>query len=195
MAILTLIGFKCGEKEEEGLVIPSGTLRNYCIQVFQQPTHKMQKMMQVLVSLGHMKIEDLGEGRQKVTILNHAKLSGFVDWYNKYLFTEEAKRVTILEKELKTVYALIFYGKKTGANEKGEVTVSLTEIQNDSMKDLHYLVNVADSDSLGEKGIIGEKQQAEGADGAISSTFNLTELDDLYPYWQIVYALTTIPAQ
>jgi CRP-like cAMP-binding protein len=51
-AIISLIGFKCGEKSEEGLVVPQSVLRNYCIQIFQQPTHKLDKIMEVLSALG-----------------------------------------------------------------------------------------------------------------------------------------------
>lgn len=191
-AIISLIGFKAGEKSEEGLVIPAGTLRNYTIQIFQQPTHKMQKMMLTLQGLGIMKIEDLGEGRQKLTILDHRKLTGFVDWFNKYLFTEESKRVTVTEKELPALRALLFYGKKETPNEKGEVTVSLTDIQNSSMKDLNYLFQTNDADSLAEKGLTQEKQSAEG--GKITMKFVLADVETILPYWEIVYTLKKVPS-
>ncbi|MBK9037597.1 MAG: cyclic nucleotide-binding domain-containing protein [Bdellovibrionales bacterium] len=191
-AIISLVGFKCGEKVPEGLTIPSGTLRNYTIQIFQQPTHKMQKMMQTLQGLGIMKVEDLGEGKQRLTILDHAKLTGFVDWYNKYLFTEESKRVTITEKELPALRALRFYGQKEKPNEKGEVTVSLTEIQNNSMKDLNYLFQTNDADSLAEKGLTQEKQSADG--GKLTMKFVLSEIQTILPYWEIIFTLKKVPS-
>lgn len=192
-AIIALIGFKAGEAEGDGLVIPYNMLRNYTIQIFQQPTNKMDKMMEVLSGLGFMKVEDLGEGRKKVTILKHQQLANFVDWYNKYLFTEEAKRVTIEPKEMLPMKALIFYGKQQTPNDKGQVTVSLTDIQNNSMKDLNQLIGVNDADSLAEKGLIGDKQSAEG--GKLTTTFKLEDLESIYPFWELVHVLTKIPGR
>ena len=193
-AIISLIGFKAGKKEEEteALVIPSGLLRNYTIQIFQQPTHKMQKLMEALQALGLMKIEDLGEGRQKITILNHNKLTGFVDFYNKYLFSEESKRVTIEKKELSSLRALKFYGEKAIPDEQGNVTVNLTNIQNNSMRDLNSLFQINDADSLSEKGVVRGKQSDAG--GLITMTFNLKEIQELLFYWEIVYTLKKIPS-
>lgn len=192
-AIIALIGFKAGEAEGEHLVIPYNMLRNYTIQIFQQPTNKMDKIMEVLSGLGFMKVEELGEGKKKVTLLKHKELAAFVDWYNKYLFTEEAKRVTIEQKEMLPMKALIFYGKKQTPNDKGLITVSLTDLQNNSMRDLNQLIGVNDADSLAEKGLIGDKQSGEG--GVLTTTFKLEDLESIYPYWELVHILTKIPAR
>lgn len=193
-AIIALIGYKCGEKnpEGEGMLIPYYTLRNYCIQVFQQPTSKMDKMMEALQGFGIMKVEDVGEGRKKVTILKHAFLADFVDWYNEYLFKDESKRITIEEKELPALKALLFYGGKATPNDKGEVQVSLTEIQNNSMKDLGQLINVNSTDSLAEKGLVQDKQSGEG--GVLSQKFVLKDVQRVTPFWELVHALLKIPA-
>lgn len=192
-AIIALIGFKAGEPEGENLVIPYNMLRNYTIQIFQQPTNKMDKLMEVLSGLGFMKVEELGEGRKKVSLLKHKELADFVDWYNKYLFTEEAKRVTIEPKEMLGMKALIFYARKQTANDKGEITVNLTDMQNNSMKDLNQLIGVNDTDSLAEKGLISEKVSGEG--GVLTTTFKLQDLESIYPYWELVHILTKIPAR
>lgn len=189
-AIIALIGYKCGEKEGEGLVIPFYTLRNYCIQIFQAPTTKLDKMMQSLQGMGIMTVEELGEGRKKIVLLKHELLAKFVDWYNEWLFKDEAKRVTIIEKEMPVIKALIHYGQKVTADDKGVVKVSLTEIQNNSMKDLGQLVGVNDSDSLAEKKLVQEKQSGEG--GVLTQTFNLKELETIYPFWELVFALSKV---
>jgi hypothetical protein len=192
-AIVSLIGFKAGEKTDQGLVIPSGLLRNYTIQIFQQPTHKMQKLLEVLSGIGIMKVEDLGEGKQRIAILKPDVLSGFVDWYNAYIFAEESKRVTITERELPVLKALIFYGQQTTPDAKGRIKISLTEMQNNSMRDLGYLVSAADTASLESKQVIGEKQS--GSEGQIFSTWILSDVAPLLVYWEIVYALKKIPAR
>ena len=185
--LISLIGFKAGEETEDGLVIPSGLLRNYTIQVFQQPTHKMQKLMEILCELELMTLEDLGEGRQKITLKDHKKFTQFVDWYNKYLFTEESKRTTVDYKELPVIKALVFYGDKETPNDKGLVTVSLNKMQNESMKDLNYVVDINQPDTLVEKGLIQEKTSDREND--ITTAFNLAELKELLYYWTIVYRL------
>ena len=190
-AIISLIGYKCGEKTPEGhLIIPFNTLRNYCIQIFQQPTNKLDKMMEVLSALGIMKVEELGEGKKKITIIKHQMLTDFTDWYNKWLFTEEKKRVEILEKELPAIRALLFYAAKQTPNDKGEVTVNLTEMQNNSMKDLNNLFNVNDADPLAEKGLVEEKQSAAG--GQLTMKIKYQELASQLPYWELIYTLKKV---
>ncbi|MGE0528136.1 MAG: Crp/Fnr family transcriptional regulator [Bdellovibrionales bacterium] len=192
-AIISLIGFKAGEKTETGLVIPYNLLRDYCIQIFQQPTNKLDKMMEVLQALQVMKVEELGEGKKRITILNHKLLTEFTDWYNKYLFTEQGKRVTIEEKELPTLRALVFYGKKLTPDDKGMVKVSLTEMQNNSMRDLNFLFSVNDADSLAEKGLVQEKQSEQG--GVLSMKFKLADVENTLPFWEIVYTLKKVPGR
>lgn len=193
-AIISLIGFKCGEKTPEGgLVIPYSVLREYCIQIFQQPTNKLDKIMEVLQALQIMKVEDLGEGKKRVTILNHQVLTGFTDWYNRYIFTEKSKQVTIEEKELQTMRALIFYGKKLTADEKGFVKVSLTDMQNNSMRDLNFLFSVNEADPLAEKGLVQEKASEQG--GVLTMKFRMQDIESILPYWEIVYTLKKVPAR
>jgi hypothetical protein len=191
-AIIALVGYKCGEKEGDGLVIPFWTLRNYCIQIFQAPTSKLELMMDALQGLGIMKVEDLGEGKKRITILKHEQLARFVDWYNEYLFKDESKRVTIEEKEMPALRALVFYGGKQTPDDKGYVTVNLTDIQNNSMKDLGSLINVNATDSLAEKKLVMDKQSGEG--GVLTQKFILKDVQAALPNWEMVFALLKIPA-
>lgn len=190
--IITLMGFKAGENTKEGLIIPTNTLRNYTIQIFKQPTYKMDKMMEMLAAMGYMKIEELGEGRRKLIILKHKELTDFVDWYNDYLFKEESKRVTIEEKELVCMRALIFYGNKLEKDAKGRVIINLTEMQNNSMKDLSQVIDVNAPNSLIEKGLCEEKQTK---DGYMTMGFNIDEINRITPHWTLVYALIKIPSR
>lgn len=192
-AIISLIGFKAGEKAENGIVIPYPMLRNYTIQIFQAPTNKLDRIMEVLQALNLMKVEDLGEDKKRITILNHKLLTDFTDWYNKYLFTESGKRITVDEKEMPALKALVFYGKKATPDETGLVKVSLTDMQNNSMKDLSALFNVNDADSLAEKKLVHEKQSEQG--GTLSMKFNINELSVILPYWEIVYTLKKVPSR
>lgn len=192
-AIISLIGFKSGEKAADGLVIPYFTLRNYCIQIFQQPTNKLDRLMEVLQSLNIMKVEDLGEDKKRITIVDHKVLTDFTDWYNKYLFTDENKRQTVEDKEMPALRALVFYGKKLTPDDKGMVKVNLTDMQNNSMRDLNSLFNVIDADSLAAKGITQEKQSEQG--GSLSMKFNLNDVATILPYWEIVYTLKKVPSR
>ena len=47
--------------------------------------------------------------------------------------------MNILEKEMPALRALVFYGKKVQPDGNGIVQVSLTEMQNNSMRDLNTL--------------------------------------------------------
>lgn len=192
--IISLIGFKSGEKAEGGgMLIPYSVLRDYCIQIFQAPTNKLDKIMEVLQALQIMKVEDIGEGRKRVTIFNHKLLTDFTDWYNKYLFTEQSKRITVEDRELPTMRALVFYGKKVKPDDAGFTKVSLTEMQNSSMRDLNHLFSVNDADSLVEKGLVQEKASEDG--GVLTMKFKMAEIENILPFWEIVYTLKKVPGR
>lgn len=188
--ILALVATKFGEKDPEGIIVPSGVLRKYTIQIFQQPTNKMMKLLDVLQGLGYMTIQDLGEGRQKLILKNIDLISKFVDFYNDYLFAEEKKRTTIEEKELIVLKALIHQAKQKTLEDGGIATVSLTKMQNESMAAYGQPIRVDEANPLIEKKVIGEKVQGEQGD--ITTKFKLEELETIYPYWQLIYTLKKV---
>jgi CRP/FNR family transcriptional regulator, cyclic AMP receptor protein len=189
VSILNLVGHKYGKHSEEdkGLNINGALLRNYTIQVFQEATHKMQKLMNVLMEMQLMKVEDIGEGRQKIVIYKPDFLFSFVEWYNEWLFKKETDRVVIREDEIKILKGVLHFAKISPKNEKGLSKVSLTQVQNDSMKDLGYLIKTDEVNSLVEKKIVSEPIMEEG--GSVSVTVQTEELEKITPYWEIIYAL------
>lgn len=190
--ILTLVASKFGEKDAEGIQVPSGILRKYTIQVFQQPTNKMQKLMETYVAMGHMTMQDLGEGRMKVVVKNLDLLSKFVDFYNDWLFTEEKKRAdkTLEEKELIVVKAILAQAKLRSRGEDGTIQVSLTKMQNESMATFGQPIRVDEANSLIEKKMLGDKFQ--GDQGEIFCKFKQEDLELIFPYWQMIYALKKV---
>lgn len=193
-AILANVAKVYGENIEGGTLVPPGTLRKHTIQIFQQPTNKMATLTEVLQSLGHLKLEDLGEGKQRITLFKPDFLVKFVDFYNDFLFKSEDKRTNIEEKEMKTLKALLFYGRKalaggTAKDTKGEIKLNLTAMQNDSMRDLGALFNVDDVNSLTEKKLVGEKFSL---DGALAASFALDEIETQVPYWEIIHTCRKI---
>lgn len=185
-AILALVAERYGEKDDKGLVVPTMLLRNYTIQVFQEPTTKMEKMQNILQSIGVMTVEELGEGKKKITILKHDFLMGFVEFYNDWLFKEESKRLQVEEKDLPILKALLFYGRKQTPDDKGIVKVNLNVIQNESMKDLGYVVSVNDYAGVSERKLVGEKSSEK--DG-VGISFDMKLIEKLYPYWDLVYLI------
>lgn len=193
-AVLGLVASKYGEKAPDGsgTLVPPNRLRNYTIQIFQQPTSKMTKFQEILQGLGYMKIEDLGEGKQRLTLFNPDMLMGFVDFYNEWIFKAEEKRTTIEDKELKPMRALVHFGRKTTPDAKGVVKVNLTEMKNDSMREIGYLFSPDDINSLAEKKVTGEPTSGEGA---LFLSFNLAELEMLNQYWDIIHACKKVSAR
>lgn len=189
MSILNLVGAKYGKASEEGLLVPGGILRNYTIQVFQEATHKMQKLMNALMELKLMKVEDIGEGKQKLVIFKPELLFGFVEWYNDWLFKQEKDRVTIKEDELKVLNGVLFYAQKLPKNDKGITKLSLTDIQNNSMRDLGFLIKVDDFNSLIEKKLLSDKMMEEAG---LFSNVQVEELEKSSPYWGIIYGLKRV---
>lgn len=189
VSILNLVGHKYGKPSEEGLVIPQYTLRNYTIQIFQEATHKMDKLLTVLHDIKLLKLENLGEGKQKIVNPNPDLMFEFVEWHNEWLFKPEKDRITIKEEELKILKAVVHFGQKLTPNDKGIVKLSLKDVQNESMRELEFLVKVDDVNSLIEKKLISEKIMEETG---IYISFNLNELERLAPKWDIIYKLRRV---
>lgn len=184
-AILGLVAHRYGEKTAEGTLVPPNRLRNYTIQIFQQPTSKMTRFQEVLQGLGHMKIEDLGEGKQKLTVFKPDVIMAFADFYNDWVFKSEDKRTTIEEKELKPMQALVHFGRKATPDAKGLVKVNLTQMQNESMRELSWLFSPDQVNSLAEKKVTGD---VGSGDGGLFVTFNFAELEMMTTYWEIILA-------
>jgi CRP-like cAMP-binding protein len=189
VSILNLVGFKYGKQTEEGLIIPQYTLRNYTIQIFQEATHKMDKLLIALNEIKLIKLENLGEGKQRIINPNAELMFEFVEWYNDWLFKAEKDRITIKEDELRILRAVIHFGQKLKADENGIVKLSLKDIQNESMRELDFLVKVDDVNSLIEKKLISDKIMEETG---IYISFNLLELQKLAPKWDIIYKLRRV---
>ena len=101
LGILSLVCHRYAKKEDDGWVVPFYTLRKYTIQIFHEPTHKMEKMLVVLSDIKLIKLEDKGDGTKRICIFNNDLLFGFVEWYNEWLFKKEEDRITMTEPELK----------------------------------------------------------------------------------------------
>lgn len=185
-AIIGLVTERYGEKDDKGLIVPATLLRNYTIQVFQEPTTKMEKIQTILQGIGVMTVEDLGEGKKKITVHKHDFLMSFVEFYNDWLFKEESKRTLVEEKDLPILKALLFYGRKQTPDDKGMVKVNINQVQNESMKDLSFLVSVNDYASVTEKKLVGEKSSEK--DG-ISISFDFKLIDRIYPFWELIYLI------
>jgi CRP/FNR family cyclic AMP-dependent transcriptional regulator len=190
-AILGLIAHRYGEKSDAGTIVPPNRLRNYTIQVFQQPTSKMTRFQEVLQGLGHMKIEDLGEGKQKLTLFKPDMVMGFADFYNDWVFKSEEKRTTIDDKELKPMRALVHFGRKVQPDDKGFVKLNLTNMQNESMREVGYLFSPDEVTSLAEKKVTGD---VGSGDGGLFVTFNFNDLETQYTYWEIIHACRKVGA-
>lgn len=190
VGVLGLVASHYGEKGENGIIeVPPGMLRKYTIQVYQLPTAKMQKMLEILAGFGYAKSEDLGEDRVRITVLKLDLLLEFVSFYTDWLFKSEDKKITIYDRELKTIKALIHYGKKFVPNEKGEVRVNLTKMQAECQAELGFPFDAAEVDSLVEKKLTSPKITAEGQ---ILLDFHLQEMSFIYPHWELIHAFKRV---
>lgn len=186
LSILNMVGHKYGEKTAEGLQIPANRLRNYTIQVFQEATNKMDSVQNALKELGYFLVEDLGEGRKKLVNLNPEFLFDFVDWYNEWLFKQEKDKVTISAEEIKILNGVIFFAKKVEPNGKGVRKLNLPEMQNDSMRDLGFLIKVDDVNPLIEKKLVSEKIME---DSGVFVNVILDEIEKPCLYWKLIWDL------
>jgi CRP-like cAMP-binding protein len=190
ISILNFVGSRYGKVEAGGLLVHSGLLRDYTIQVFQEATHKMQKLMTTLMGLGYMKVEDLGEGKQQITILKPDFLFQFVEWYNIWLFKKDEDKIIVKEEQLPLLAGVLHFARKTPRNEKGQVLVNLTQMQAASMEELGRLIKMEEVSSLIDLGLMAEKTTQ--SDGSINSLVQIDDLEKIVPYWEVIYALKKV---
>ncbi|MEN0059580.1 MAG: cyclic nucleotide-binding domain-containing protein [Bdellovibrio sp.] len=159
ISILNLVCHKYGKPEDNGsLSVSSALLRNYTIQVFQEATNKMQSMVNALSEMGYLSQEDRGDGTQKIINLKPQELFSFVDWHNEWLFKQEKDRLAPLsEWEAGILNGILFFAKRVEPNHRGLYKVDLTDVQNESMKELGHLIRADDVNSLIEKKYLTEK--------------------------------------
>lgn len=190
ISIFSFVGNRYGSKEENGSVtVPQNRLRNTTIQIFQEATNKMQSMLSALEELGYVKVEDLGEGKQKILNLKPDFLFDFVDWYNEWLFKPDKDKVSFSAEEIKTFAGIINYAKKIEPNAKGARKVNVNDLQNDSMKELGFLLKVEDLNPLIEKHVVSEKIMEEGG---VFVNLILEDIEKMAAYWKIIWDLKRI---
>lgn len=186
LTILNMVGTMFGQKEGDNLLVPQHRLRNFTIQIFQEPTNKMQSLLQALKDLKMFEITDIGEGQQKIVNLNHQFLIKFVDWYNDWIFKQEKDKISLSDAEVKFLEAVVFYAKKITPDEKGFRKINVTEMQNDSMRDLGYVFRAEDMNPLVEKKLVSEKTMQ---DKNVFVTCNLEDLEPIAKNWRFVWDL------
>lgn len=186
MSILGLVAARYGEETEIGFQIPAGTLRNYTIQVFQEATHKMEKLCEVLTDLEYMSMEDLGEGKTRIIIRDVDFIFSFVEFYNNQLFSEAAKKNNISELQLNSLKVAKYYGEKETPNAKGFVTLNITNLLNTSYKEMGSKIDIDVVKSLSETGLLGDHSSDGSADYI---EFDVSYVSEIVPYWDLVYTL------
>lgn len=184
LSIFNFVSHRYAQKEGEVLIVPQNRLRNTTIQIFQEATNKMQSLLVALEGMGFAKVEDLGEGKQKISNFKPDQLFEFVDWYNEWLFKQEKDRVTLSAEESKLLDGLIHFAKKVEPNGKNQRKVNLNEVQNDSMKELGYLIKLEEFNGLIEKKVVSEKMME--ANGVFISLV-LEEITPLARNWKMVW--------
>lgn len=187
LSIFSFVSNRYGTKVAEGVEVPPNRLRNYTIQIFQEATNKMDSMTLALKEMGYTNVEDLGEGRKRIVNLNPDFLFDFVDWYNEWLFKQDKDKILVTESDTKLLDGLIHFAKKAPQDEKTKLRkVSLNTVQNESMKELGYLIKVEEVQILVEKGFCSEKQMA---DNDVFVTVMLEDIEKPALYWRTLHDL------
>jgi CRP/FNR family cyclic AMP-dependent transcriptional regulator len=190
-AILNFVGMRYAKPTEDktGVLINGNILRNYTIQVFQEATHKMQKLAEALQTLGYTKVHDTGEGRIDVILLKPDILFGFTEWYNDWLFKRESDRFEVKDEQLNVLKAILHFAKKSEISAKGTCVINLTQMQSSSAAELGYSVKIEETIPFVQGGLMTEhKTEASG----LTSTVVLDDLEKITPYWEILHTLKKV---
>ena len=186
MSILGFVAYRYAEENEHGLQIPAGILRNFTIQVFQKPTHKMNTLCEVLDDFGYMKIENLGEGKKRMVMNDVDFIFRFVEFYNNQLFSEEAKKYNIPYYQLKTLKVAKHYGEAEEPDSRGFVKLNVTDIIGKSMKEMGIKMDLEEVKKLSEIGLLGD-HSSDGVNDFIE--FEIDHISEIVPFWDLIHHL------
>jgi CRP-like cAMP-binding protein len=187
LSIFNFVGLKYGTKVPEGIEVPPNRLRNYTIQVFQEATNKMESMQNALKEIGFATVEDLGEGRKKIVNLKQDLLFDFVDWYNEWLFKQDKDKIIVSESDSKLLEGILYFARKAEPDPKTKLRkVNLNTVQNESMKELGFLIKVEEVQILVEKGLVSEKQMT---DKDVFVNVMLEDVEKPALYWKTLWDL------
>lgn len=189
LTIINFIGFKFGEKENESVIVPQNRLRNFTIQIFHEATNKMQSMLGALKELGYFDLIDQGEGRQKIVNLNPKFLFDFVDWYNEWLFKQDKDKVAFTAEEIRVLKGVLQYAQKIEPAATGLRKINLADLQNDSMREVGFLIKPEELNPLIEKKLFSEKIMEETG---ISVNLNFNDVEPLAKNWGLIWGLKKI---
>ena len=188
MSILGFVSYRYGEDTEHGFQIPAGILRNYTIQVFQQPTHKMNKLTEVLSDFGYMKSEDIGEGKVRLIVNDVDFIFRFTEFFNNQLFSETAKKFNINDYQLKTLKVAKHYGELAEKDTRGFVKLNVTELGNISFKEMGSKIDIEQVKQLSEIGLLGD-HSSDGTNDFIE--FEIDHISEIVPFWELIHHLKT----
>jgi CRP/FNR family cyclic AMP-dependent transcriptional regulator len=187
ISIINLVGHRYGKPEGDSLSFNSQLLRNYTIQIFQEATNKMQSVVTALSELGFLKVEDKGDGFQKITNVTPTELFSFVDWYNEWLFKQEKDRMPPLkDDEVRILQGVLGFAKKVPPDKKGFHKINLNDVQNESMKETGHLIRVDDVNSLIEKNYLTEKIMDENG---LYIMVNIADVETYAKNWGLISSL------
>lgn len=165
-------------------------LRTYTIQIFQEPTNKLPRLLETLEGLGYLTQNQVEDGSEiEMKTQKAQELFGFVEWYNDWTFKREEHRLPILtESDLKLLDGLLEFAEKAPANARGFTKLNLTKIQESSEAVLGYTITVeALQASLISKKYISPPTMEESG---IHIIFDRRELATLGQYCRLVNVLS-----
>lgn len=127
ISILNFVGHKYGEQKTEGLSVPSGTLRKFTIQVFHEPTNKMQSVLKALHKLNYLVVSDLEEGKQSILNLQPEFLFQVVEWWNDQLLKTENEKIHLNIEDAKVLRAIANIALKRAQNKNDKMNLFIEE--------------------------------------------------------------------
>jgi len=192
IATFCFVGARYGKKSDKGpkaIEVSGGVLRDYTIQVFQEATNKMQKLLQALAEMNLTVIEDLGEGQQKITNLDPDLLFAFVEWHNRFLFKREEDRILVQPVDLKVLKGVLHFVKNEPKDAKGLAKLNVTKLLTEAPTQLGYAIKPEELDGVIAKGLMSEKTIKNDL---IEAQIQVDDLEKTIPFWEIIFKMKTV---
>jgi CRP-like cAMP-binding protein len=195
-AIIAMVTAQYGAQkrmnEETVMDLNPALIRNYAVQVFQEPASKLTEVLEVLQKSQMLLIENLEEDKQRLLMPEgkDKELLAFVSYYNEELQKDFSERLSLSRASVDALELLVHYSENFLIKKDGTCRANIIELQNRAFEELNKFVEKEAFQELIDHGLVSE-MRAESATN-IFVTYNRDELGRIAPYQSLIAAFNDL---
>lgn len=189
-ACLNLVTRRFGAEEDGQWSTSWSTIRNYTLRMFLESTGRMQGFCEILTKIGSAELlKAINEdGEEEITFVRLKDLNmieEFCDFYQRNLYKQgKSKIIEVNKLALNVMQAFVVGGEGAPVDPRQGAQMSLQVLMEKAKAATGFQLKQEHFEVLKERGL--DVKKINSAD-SITVSFNLSEFQRIYKFWQIIY--------